>query len=305
MTAAPSLTVQSTENWAWTREYNIQLCPETHKQYFSDVLHGEFLMTEAEHSGVTFSTFGKLDIKETDHLNPGEVGIGLNMRSALGVSSEESVQVSNESPPGYRTQYLDEIIGKRPVICRVRKSVHPDIGFNICRMSKDTFDILGIVPGDRVIIESTNETTTLKALPLRSGVANRKKRQTAQNPERYPDPVDLLDLDDITGTDIDIPEIHLDAERRTDLNLAKQTEAENIIPLSSGICQPVKVTRDATSVYLRSLNEVTVPVIVGLLATIFVFDPWLSTAGEVAIIGVGILFVLLSVLYRVRRTSLV
>jgi Na+-driven multidrug efflux pump len=88
------------------------------------------------------------------------------------------------------------------------------------------------------------------------------------------------------------------------LALGKQTKAEDAAPLSSGICQPVKVTRNATSVYLRSLNEVTVPVIVGLLATIFVFDPWLSATGKVTIIGAGLLFVLLSVLYRVQKATL-
>ncbi len=305
MVTAARLTVQSTENWAWTREYNIQMAPSTLKEHFPNISHGEFLMIETKHREISFTIFGKVDIKDTDnHLDPGEVGIGLNLRYALGAPIGETVCVVNRSPPGYRSQRLDEILGRRPVLCRVRKGVHPDIGFNICRISETTMDSLGITPGDRIIIESIHESITLKVLPIRDEIADRKRKQMKQNSDRYPDPIEVLSLDDIADTKIDIPEIYIDSERRKELQLGSQAKAEGSSPLDSGACQPVKVTRNATSVYLRSLNEVTVPVIVGLLATLFVFDPWLSTEAGAVIIIVGVVFILLSILYRVRRTSL-
>lgn len=299
-----ALTVRTTRNWAWTRAYNLQLSSETRDEHFPDVSHGEYLLLEAEHDGVTFGMFGKVDLEEVTHLEPGEVGIGLNLRYALGVGTGETVYVSDEQPPAHRTQRIDRLLGKRPVLCRVRKGVHPDIGFDVCRISETTMDALGITPGDHVVVESTEETMSLKALPLREEVTDRKRRQTEQNPERYPDPVDVLDTDALAGTDVDVPVIYLDSERRQELRLGAQANADDPAPLSSGVCQPVKVSRNATSVYLRSLNEVTVPVIMGLLATIIIFEPWLNPASKVVVVGLGVLFILLSISYRVRKTTL-
>lgn len=299
-----ALTVTSTRNWTWTREYNVQLSRESRDEYFPDTSHGDFLLLEARHDGVTFAVFGKVDLVGTGHLGPSEVGIGNNLRHALGVDLGEEVDVSDRTPPRDWRRRVDQLLGKRPVLCRVRTAVHPDIGFDVCRVSEATMDSLGVAPGDHVVIESTRGLRSLKALPLREEVADRKRRETRQNPERYPDPATVLGLERFDGTDVDLPEIYLDAERRSDLELPAQTEADGPPLLATGACQPVKVSRNSTSVYVRSLNEVTVPVIVGLLATVFVFEPWLSLADRVAIIGLGIVFILLSITYRVRKTTL-
>ena len=88
-----ALTVRATRNWAWTRAYNLQLSTETRDQYFPDVSHGDHLLLEAEHDGVTFEMFGKVDQEGVTHLDPGEVGIGLNLRYALGVSPGDLVRI--------------------------------------------------------------------------------------------------------------------------------------------------------------------------------------------------------------------
>jgi len=303
MPDSAALTVRSTKDWEWTNSYNIQLSPDTRRNNFPTLSHGDPLRIEAEHNGTTFAIFGKADLRNVTHLDPGEIGIGSNLRYALGVPTGESIQVFDKTPPDHRTKRLDHVFGKRPVLCRVRKSVHPDIGFNVCRISETTMDALGITAGDRVVIESAEESTKLKALPLRDEVTGRKNQQIEQNPDRYPDPVDVLGIRGLAETDVDIPEIYLDAERRNELKLGQQSNADDSTPLDSGVCQPVKVTRNATSVYIRSLNESTVPVIAGLLATIFVFDPWLNSEGKVAIVVLGVLFILLSIWYRVRRQT--
>ena len=298
------LTVTETRNWSWGWEYNLQLSRSTCTEHFPGISHGDFLLLQVDHDGILFSVFGKVDIKKTNHLAPGQVGIGNNLRYAIGVTTGDEVQVIDNSPPADWTRQFDKILGQRPVLCRVRKAVHPDIGFEVCRLSEAAMDDLGITPGDHVVIESATEILSLKALPLREEIIDRKRRQTAQNSDRYPDPVSALDLDQIAGTDVDVPEIYLDSERRKDLGLNDQTEADESGPLASGVCQPVKVSRNSTSVYIRSLNEVTVPVVVGLLATVFVFDPWLGPVGKIAIVALGILFILLSITYHVRRSTI-
>lgn len=304
MPTAAELTVARTKNWSWAKEYNVQFSEETADDFFPGLSHGEFVLVESTNHDIAFSMLGKVDLEDTGHLAYGEVGIGLNLRYALGVETGDTVDVSEGQPDGDRGGRFDGLLGRRPVLCRVRKSVHPDIGFEICRISEAVMDDLGITPGDRVIIESSTEEVSLKAFPLREEIRNQKRTQAEQNPDRYPDPVDVLQTDRIAGTRVDIPVIYLDSERRNALELGAQAGSSEDATLASGVCQPVKVSRNATSVYLRSLNSVTVPVVVGLLATIFAFDAWLTPLGKLAVLALGLAFVVLSIFYRVRKTTL-
>ena len=308
MTDSATLTVQTTKNCDWDKAYNVQLTAGALNEHFTDLAHGSFLLVEADHDGTTFSAFGKVDVRETDHLGDGDVGIGLHFRYALGVTVGTDVRVRHkELPNGVGGQLggkFDEILGSRPVLCRVRTAVHPDIGFNVCRIDQGTMDELGIGAGDRVVVESTRKPITVKALPLRSEIETRKHTQTEENPDRYPDPVSTLGLGAIAGTSIDIPAIYLDAERRSKLQLTEQAGSDSDSPLHTGHCQPVKVYRNATSAYLRSLNDVTVPVVVGLFATLVIFDEVLSPVTSIVIVIAGILLILFSISYRVSRAAL-
>jgi len=306
VTGESTLAVASTKNWSWTNEYNLQLPAAVRRDSFPDISHGEYLLLEADHDGVTVAVFGKVDLVDTGHLEDGEVGIGINLRYALGVDVGDDVRVREADHPETGLRRLgarvDEWLGRRPVLCRVRKGVLPDIGFDICRLSESAMDDIGVSPGDRVVVESKNERVSLKAFPLREDVSDRKGVQTDMRPDRYPEPVEALGLDRLAGTEVDLPAIYLDAERRQQLQLGEQTNADGGTPLDAGICQPVKVFRDPRSAFLRSLNGISISVIVGLLATVVFFEPWLTPLGMLAIIGVGLFFVVFSVVYQVRWT---
>lgn len=319
MPESEALVVTGTKDWNWEKEYNVQLPESGNRDCFSDISHGDFLLLETDQADVHCSVFGKVDLRETDHVDQGQVGIGLDLRQALGVCKDETVRVVDATPPGTWRRRLGEALVRRPILCRIRKSVHPDIGFNVCRISRAAMDDLGVNPGDNVIIESTKETCSLKALPLREEISESKREQIKQHPSRYPDPVEELELDRITGTDIDIPSIYIDAERREKLDLDMQTtvkaetrysdasddsEDDGESVLTSGVCQPVKVSRNSVSSYLRSLNDNTVTVVIGLLGTVALFRQYLSFSQMIAAVGVGVLLVVLSITYRVRKTAI-
>jgi|GEM_PF-2378885 len=318
MANSARLNATQTRNWRWTKQYNVQLSEAGRREHFPRASHGESLLLEADSGGVYCSVFGRVDIDNTDHVGRDEVGIGLDLRQALGVCRGDSIRVVDTSPPDSRRRQFGDALGKRPIICRVRKSVHPDIGFDICRLSRAAMDDLGVTAGDHVVVESTEAMCSLKALPLRPEITESKRRQTEQHPSRYPDPVSALQLERITGTDVDIPSIYLDAERREALGLGRQATVEaeersasadgqttgESTPLAAGASQPVKVSRNSVSSYLRSLNDSTVPVVGGLLGTVVVFEQSLTFDQRLAVVGAGLFLVLLSITYRVRKSTI-
>ncbi|ERH11977.1 MAG: hypothetical protein J07HB67_00988 [halophilic archaeon J07HB67] len=311
MSECEELEVTKTEDWNWNKEYNVQLPEAESREYLPDVSHGDLVLVESTRSGTCHAIFGKVDTEETDHVDDGQVGIGLDLRQAIGVPKGGRVRVVDTPRPEDWRRQLGDVLGRRPILCRVRKAVHPDIGFDVCRLSRSAMDDLGVTPGDHVVVESTEDVDSLKALPLRDETVETKQKQLEQHPSRYPDPAEALRLDRITGTDVDIPSIYLDAERREELGLGEQATvdpdregeagSETSNPaLAAGVCQPVKVSRNSASSFLRSLNDNTVPVVAGLLGTVVVFKGYLTLQQEVAAVGVGVVLIVLSVTYRVR-----
>lgn len=79
-------------------------------------------------------------------------------------------------------RFFDRIARYRPIICRGKYAAHPDVGFNVCRLPPETFEILGIEPGDRVMIRSEHGHTTVKALRINREMRERRHRQIEHKP---------------------------------------------------------------------------------------------------------------------------
>lgn len=292
-------TVRRTEDWEWDKEFNVQLAPAELAAHPSLSVGDEILVKNPANE-LEPGVFGRID--EGDHLEAGEVAIGFDLRHAVGVPRSEddpgTVTLVRTDPPETPRlrRFFDRFVRFRPIMCRVRYAVHPDIGFAVCRLSEETFDVLGIEPGDRVVLQSEHDTTSVKALPAEGKIEARKSMQKEQNPDRYPDCRELLDIEAIAGTRVDLPRIYLDAEMREHAGLDRTA--------NGGVCQPVKVYRDSQSFLLRKLNGVAIPAVGALLGFLVVFEDSLSLPVLGVVFLLTVLVILLSVYYRVRVESL-
>lgn len=291
--------VEKTSDWRWDKEFNVQINP-VDLDRMPDISVGDYVLVQNPHSRIAPAVFGRID--EGDHLAEGQVGIGFDLRHALGVPRDDpernSVALLNVAPDakGYHHRAFERVLQYRPILCRVRYATHPDIGFETCRIPEESFDVLGIEPGDRVFLQSPHGRSSLKALPERETTRQRKAAQREQNPGRYLDCQGLLGIEGIAGTEVDLPRIYLDAEQRERSGLADTA--------NGGLCQPVVVYRDSQAFFLRKLNDVAVPVVGALLGFIVVLRGVLALGYLLAILAVAVLVIVLSLLYEVRFESL-
>lgn len=294
-----TFTVRKTQDWKWDKEFNIQLHPTELSQH-RNLSVGTYVLVKNPHNELAPGLYGRLD--KGQHLESGEVGIGFDMRHALGVPREDSrlnsVNVYHRmlEKKCFNRRLFDRALHFRPIICRVRYAVHPDIGFQTCRLPEETFDVLGIEHGDRVYLQSAHDRTNLKALPAREGIQTPKAKQKEQNSEQYQDCQDILDIKSIVGTEVDLPCIYLDAEQRERAGLDQTS--------NGGQCQPIIVYRDSRAYFMRKLNEVAIPVVGAILGFTVVFRDILDNIYLFAGLAIAVVLIIFSLFYNVRFESL-
>ncbi len=299
-TAAPDeigrFRVRETRDWTWDKAFNVQLAPAVLREHDS-LTTGKYVLVENPHRGSRPAVFGKIDAGK--HLQSDEVGIGFDLRHALGVPvgdpdrNEVALRLRQPDKKPAHRRLFDRIFRFRPIVCRVRYAVHPDIGFKTCRLPEETFDVLGIEPGDRAFLQSARDRTTVKALPVRAGTAARKETQLAENPDRYPDCQHRLDIPAIAGTSVDIPPIYLDREQRMKAGVPEDEP-----------CHPLIVYRDSRAFFLRKLNDVTIPILAALLGFMVIFEGVLGLRYLVVALAIAVALILFSVYYQTRYESL-
>lgn len=282
---------------AWRDDYNIQIHPDTARTALDGTSPGDPLSVANPHNELKLELFGRADVRETDELEPGELGIGADLRKGLGLPTGSEARIEPiDSPTRSPLQAtFARLLDYRPVICRVKKATFPDTGHPVCRLPDATMDLLGVREGDKVIVETSSERAPAKALPRRSFNEENKQRQVDSAPALFPECSEIATRN--VGREFEIEDklspIQMNIELREELGIADKS--------NSGGCQPVRVERHSTNFLLRSLNESLIPVLAGLLGFVVVFDSFLSNAHLVLIFVAAILMILLSLFTKARK----
>lgn len=241
---------------------------------------------------------------EQSHLSNDEVGLDFTLRYALAVTAEADLEyseadqrdevkiTSTENPERKRYRRgVNWVIGVRPQICRVRMGVFPDLEDRICRISSSTLELIGIEPGDYICIESPDGIVrSVKAFPLNEETIAKKEDQKEKYPEYYKDCKSELNLHSLRQTDIDIPEIYLDEELRSDIGLMTQS--------NNGVCHPVRIYRDSVGVLSKSAYEISIPV--ALVFITAALDPGLGRSSSYILLAIALLAIAVGFVVRHR-----
>lgn len=160
--------------------------------------------------------------------------------------------------------------------------VFPDLEDKICRISSSTIELIGIDPGDYICIESPDGIVrSVKAFPINEDVSDKKEEQKEKYPEVYKQCKSELNLNNLRKTDVDIPEIYLDEELRSDLGLLSES--------NNGVCHPVRVYRDSVGVISKSAYEISIPI--ALVFITAALDPGISVLVTYSLLGVALLVI--------------
>lgn len=279
---------------------DLQLRPEMLDEHFPDVSEGDFLKITAPKHDIEPRLYGRIQVRDStfdEELAEREAGVSITLRRALGVRVGDTVRLSTVGFPEVNSMQrrFNRLLKIRPAVCRVRKSVQPDVGHRVCRISEATREIIGIESGDRVVLQSADgRVTNIKALPITDEQRQQLSASVENAPDTYPDCFERLSLERVSGAKEDVPDIYISYSIRDELGIADAPH--------SGKCQPIKVHRDTRDLFVRLLHDLTTPVILGAVAVVIGFDIGTPTKALVLVAALG--FTILSVVYQSRRVLL-
>lgn len=274
------LTARQTRRREYQFHHNIELNETKFQELSPDLEEGDKIVVRNLNNECSPACYGRVH-KQPDFGND-EFGLGYTLRYALGVPEGESAQIekldANISDKQFSSRFADYIFGVRPVVCRVRMAVEPDPGFRVCRITEETRELLGIDYGDHVVLETPEgKARDVKALPLDGETKEIKNQQKRQNSDRYPSCFDILDIKEVRGTRIDVPEVFIDRDIRDDLGILDKD--------CEGVCQPVVIYRDTRTLFGRVFLDIAMPLIIAAAAAVIGLHT--PTLGRVASVDMG------------------
>lgn len=284
-------------------DYYILLSPESLLQ-FPNTGVGDSLLVRNPTCEVNPSITA--EVRESEAISDNEAGVGVNIRYAIGAGVGSTIEVSETSTPknSIHRRVFDRIFNVRPVICRVKTAAVPDPGFQVARIDGDIEKFTGVEEGDRLVIESPNGSVITQALPISEEFEERKQTEV-QEVDSFPDCTSIVDTKSVGGASVDLPTIYVDYGTRSELGLDKradhtETTAEMDM-VNTGVCQPVRVYRDSWTFFLRLVNDITVPAVLGFVGFIVVFESILTPAVISVVVLSIVLIIITSLVYRARK----
>lgn len=279
---------------------DLQLRRETLNEYFPDVSEDEFLKITAPGHDIEPELYGRIQIRDStfgEELADDKAGVAITLRRALGVQIGDRIRLTTVGFDEVDSvqQTFNRLLKIRPAVCRVRKAVQPDVGHRVCRISEATRQVIGIEPGDRVVLQSAEgRVKNIKALPITDEQQRQLSDSIANAPETYPNCFERLDLEQVSGAKEDVPDIYVSYSIRDELGLATKE--------FSGKCQPIKVHRDTRDLFVRLLHDLTTPVVLGAVAVVIGFD--ISTFSKAVVLIAALGVAVFSVAFQSRRVLL-
>lgn len=309
------VTACETQQRRFQYHHNIEVNRDNLQRIGDGLEQGDFVAVRNLESEVSAACYGRIDI--CNEFEDGQAGIGYTLRYAIGVPDGGLVRIEPVDLPerGVIARISDRLFGVRRVICRVRMAVEPDPGFRVCRISEETRELLGISEGDHVVLESVaGRARDIKSLSLSGKTEEYKNQQKQENQERYPSCFDLLDIEEVRGTRIDVPPIYIDRDLRQELSI-RNDEVENPDSIDEGVCKPVVVYRDTTDLFGRIFLDIATPLIIAAAAAVIGLDTttiqstigigvWSVLLAKIGLLCVAILIALFAVWYRMRISLL-
>jgi hypothetical protein len=268
MMEADAFDVVRTESRSEDYDYLVQL-NRSALSAVGGVSEGDLVRIRAVRGPLETAVLANVQVR--DDLGNSEAGVDFSLRYALATPARQDLAHSDADRCGrvviekadrprrsVRQWTFDSLLGIRPEICRVRMAVHPDLENRICRISGNTMELIGVEKGDKIVLESPyGRVTGIKAFPIDEESQERKAKQREQDPDRYVDCYERLELNRIRRTEVDIPEVYLDHDVRTRLAL-RGAEHE-------GVCQPVRIYRDSYGQFVERSNELVAPLAIVLV----------------------------------------
>lgn len=229
---------------------------------------GHFAVVEHQADGHVFSLIAALSSDQVVQ-SEAEIHIDQTIRDAIGVGVRERVRLYPlPSHGGILHRLINRLLPRKYLVMRVQSAHILMIEKPGCMMSQIAMDILGVEPGDEVILESAVQETpdsdhrlarlTLRAYPTPPDAQElRERTQSGMLQSRFPDCSEAL------GVFPDLPWLFIDADARNALGRK---------PLGLDKCSPIRVYASRKYQLIKEFREYAFLIIVTLLSAISLLD---------------------------------
>ncbi len=233
-----------------------------------------------------------LDEKTIDYHS---INLDQKIRCAIGVPKGGNVIVTPYSNRGYffqkfyeKTIYyiLIKLFGVQKNIVRVKRASYNDMETDVCRLNISSMSIIGVEPGDFIVIESISSKLRLRVLETTSRIELEMKERV-HNGLIDKDCEKLLSINEIEGNMADLHSIHLDLDAR------------NILKVNQ--CEPVFIRRSILHEIRKKLHQVSTPIVLTIITIIFSFQFFTNDLEKLIAAVLGIIIVSVLTLMGVKR----
>jgi hypothetical protein len=220
------------------------------------------------------------------------------VRDAVGVAVSGRVRLSAlRDKRGRFERFIDLLVPRRYVVLRVHTADSLFFEKGACAVPPVTLEMLGIAPGDEVVVESAVEhdgvlrrkSIVLRAFSLSEEARRRREEIKGASPvDRFPDCGGIL------GVQPDLPWILLDRHDRMGLDLT--------------LCSPVRIRASRKSQFIKQFREYALLILVALLGALLVLDSgsrirlaWWRVGAGVLVFSAALLLVISLIFVGIRK----
>lgn len=234
----------------------------------------------------------KVNYLKEEEIEENQINLDQKLRCALATEKGDSILVyplrrkNKKFLINWRNAVergIKSLLGIQYNLVRVRRSSYNDMEVNICRIKKETLDIVGIESGDVVVIESPYARVRRRALELTKDTFKEMEDRRKSNDNNDFNCKKLLKIERLEGG-VDMQPILLDFDTRNKLKI--------------GQCAPVRIRRSLIFEITKRLHLISTPLILTVIVILLNFGlpDWVKSL----IVVMGLLVIFTFIIFNVR-----
>jgi len=197
-------------------------------------------------------------LEQSSNYKAGEIRLDQKLRTAVGVTPEDTISVETISPPlnFWIRFWLNRLFGVQCNLARVMFAGNADMEINVSRVQRDLMGTIGIKEGDVIIVESPNTRMEIRSLELTERVTQEIGNKLKLRPEAK-ERFNNLRLNRLEA-ELDLPIITLDFDAR------------ELLALKPG--DVVRVHRSIKHCIMQRIHLISTPLLITLLGSMALTD---------------------------------
>lgn len=238
----------------------------------------------------------KARVKYVDNdRNSGIIQMDMKYRCALSINVGSTIRVSPirekdknfvQNKTGGFKKFLNRTFGVQTNIVRVSRASYNDMEVNVCRISEESMNIIGVEHGDFVILESPYGRVKVRALQKTKTIEEEMDKRRENKNVDY-DCEKNLDIDKFEENKSDIQKILIDSDIRNKLYVSQ--------------CTPIQIRRSLGHEIRKKIHFVATPLVLTILSLIISLEYFQDISFKIFAIILGTILVVLLALVPIKK----